>query len=258
MAEETQLAKSKKDTFIERHKAKHPDLDFNDEESVYGSINDDFDSFDNQMAELQSSNDKYKKDQDDFLNAMSQNKNNGQFISDMMQGKDWLDTAIGIHGYDGLIEYLSSEEAREKYKEADEKHKKSLEENEAIDKEAQKNAEETDANIQKAIEDGRFTQEQYENAVKTLFDISDGLELNVCKPEWIEMVIKADGSDDAIEKAREEGRLEGKNEGLEENIGGRKKSAAPSNAPSMPTGMGGRTSRGNGNKGGSLAQLLMK
>ena len=255
MAENVQSAKSKKDTFLEAHKGRHPELNAEDEEGFYGSLSDDYANYDNRISDLENENTKYKKDQDDFIAAMSSNENNSEFVDGMMNGRDWVDTAIGIHGYDGLVEYLQSEEARQKYKEADERHKEKLENIKKIDEEASRNAEKTDADIQKAIEEGRFTQEEYNNALSQLFDISDGLELNVCKPEWIEMILAANNHDADVDKAREDGRKEGRNEGLEENIGKRKNTAR--NEASMPVGMGGRAGggekkNGNGSKWGNL------
>lgn len=254
MAEEMQSAKSKKDTLLEAHKGRHPELNAEDEDGFYGSLNDDYANYDNRISDLETQNNKYKKDQDDFLSAMNANENNAEFVDGMMNGKDWVETAVGIHGYDGLIEYLQSEEAREKYKAADAAHKEKIAKSKELDDEATANAEKTDAEIQQAIADGRFTQEQYDDAVSKLFDISDGLELNVCKPEWIEMVIKADNHDANVAKAREDGMVEGRNQGIEENIG--KKKSAPQGA-AMPVGMGGKTGgnsskKGDGSKWGSL------
>lgn len=256
MATETQPVKSKKDSFRESYSKRHPDANFDDEESIYGGINEDYDNFDNEISTLKGENERYKRDQDDFINAMTSNKDNGAYVSGMMQGKDILETAIGIHGYDGLIEYLQSEEAREKYKEADAKHKEDLANSKKLDEEADANAEQTNKELADAIAAGRFTEEEKDKALEQLFDIADGLELNVCKPEWIEMVLAANNHDKDVDAAREEGRINGKNEGLEQNIRGRKK-GAPQGQPSMPVNMGGRPANKEQKRGGSLASLLM-
>ncbi len=250
------LNKSKRETFIEKYRSHRPELPEDDEEAMYGALSEDFDEYDRQMSDLRASNDKYKKDQDDFLKAIASNPDNARYIEGMMNGEDWLSTSIAIHGYDGLIDYLSSEEAREKYKEADAKHKAQLAKSEELDKESAANAEKTDADIAAAIESGRFTREQYEEALGELFDITDGLELNVCKPEWIEMVIAAKNHDTDMEKAREEGRKSGRNEGLEANLAKRRKSSAPAGGPQMPVNMGGRTSGEKQKRGSSIADLL--
>ena len=190
------------------------------------------------------------------MKAVNSNPDNARYLEGMMNGEDFLSTAIGIHGYDGLIEYLQSEEAREKYKEADAKHKKELAESKALDDECAANAEQTEKDIQSAIDGGRFTEEDYQTALDELFNIADGLELNVCKPEWIEMVIAAKNRDNDVENARKEGREEGLSEGLEKNISKKKGVGKPAGA--MPVGLGGRpsmeTKKRNG--GGKWSSLL--
>ena len=46
---EEQVVKSGKQRFIERMKAKKPDLNYDDEEALYGSINDDYDAYDGEL-----------------------------------------------------------------------------------------------------------------------------------------------------------------------------------------------------------------
>lgn len=225
-----------------------------DDEDMYRRLGEDFDNYDNQVAELSASNDRYKKDQEDLLKAVNANKDNGRYLEGMMNGEDFLSTAIGIHGYDGLIEYLQSEEAREKYREADEKHKAELAKSEELNKEAMANAEQTEKDIQQAIDGKRFTEEEFASALEELYGMADGLELNVCKPEWIEMVLAARNRDNDVAKAREEGRKQGVTEGLEKNLKQKKGTNKPQSA--MPVNLGGRTAtekrKTNGGRWGAL------
>jgi hypothetical protein len=242
---------------MEKYRSRHPELKDEDEDGFYGSLEGDFDNFDNEINELRASNDKYKKDQDDFLRALASNKDNARYLEGMMNGEDQLETAIGIHGYDGLLDYLQSEEAREKYKKADEKHKEELAKNEELERECMANAEQTEKDLQKAITEGRFTKEEYQSALEELFNIADGLELNVCKPEWIEMVIAAKNRDRDVEQAREDGRKAGKNEGLEQNINSKKGARNADKKQTMPVGLGGRVGTEPKKGGQTLAEMLM-
>lgn len=260
MAENTQPIenqKSKRDTFMEKYRERHPELQGDNEDELFGSLDADFDNFGNEINELRNSNDKYKKDQDDFLRTLASNKDNARYLEGMMNGADLLETAIGIHGYDGLLDYLQSEEAREKYKEADAKHKEELSKNEELDKECLANAEQTEKDLQQAIADGRFTEEEYQQALDELFNIADGLELNVCKPEWIEMILAAKNRDRDVEQAREEGRKAGKNEGLEQNINSKKGTRNAAKPQTMPVGLGGRSGSEPKKGGQTLAEMLM-
>lgn len=257
MAENAQTAKSKRDTFRESHAKRHPELNMDDEEAMYGSIAEDYGNYDNQIAELTESNNKYKKDQDDFIAAMASGEDNGAYIDGMMNGRDMWDTAIGIHGYDGLLEYLNNPETREKYKNAEERHKKQIEDNKAFKKEREANAAKTDEEISAAIEAGEFTEQDYNDAIDGLLDIADGISLNVVKPEWVKMWISAKNHDNDVDAAREEGRMDGLNQGIEKNIGRRKKNESEGQ-PQMPVGVGGKNAKENTRNGGSLSSLLFK
>lgn len=259
MAENTQTPKSKRDTFRESHTKRHPELNWDDEEAVYGSINDDYGNFDNQINELTESNNRYKKDQDDFIAAISSGENNGEYIDGMMNGREPLDTAIGIHGYDGLIEYLSDPETREAYIEADKRHQEKLDKQKKFEEEKAKNAEETDAAIGAAIEAGEFTMEEYNEAVNGLFDIADGITLNVCKPEWIKMWLAAKNHDADVDAARAKGELDGRNAGIEENIR-KTKNTNNDGKKAMPIGVGGKpvSQKPNANDGKLAGMLFSK
>ena len=47
------IVKSKRDTALERMKAKHPDRSFDDDEAFFGQINDDYDDYDERLADSQ-------------------------------------------------------------------------------------------------------------------------------------------------------------------------------------------------------------
>lgn len=244
MAEVTQSAKSKKDTFNERLLGKRPDLNIEDEEAYYGALSEDYDNYENENRSLTEENERYKNNEKQIVDFATANRNNGMYLDDLMNGKDIFESAVSRHGYDGVLEYLQSEEAREKYRKADEDYRARLDKSKALDEEAEKNRIETDGALSKAIEEGKFSREDCVKAIDFLMDINDGLNVNICKVEWIEMALKAMNYDNAVETSREEGRQEGVNEGVEKQMRNRKKNAAPANAPSMPVGAGGRSQMG--------------
>ena len=45
--------KSKRDLFSDRMKAKYPDKQFDDDEALFGQINDDYDDYDKRLGEYQ-------------------------------------------------------------------------------------------------------------------------------------------------------------------------------------------------------------
>lgn len=257
MEKDNQTPKTKKDTFMERYSSRHPDVNAEDEESFYGGISDDYDQYENENSTLKSENERYRKNESDLIGRISAGEDNGAYLDGMMNGKHVLETAIEIHGRDGLMEYLQDESLAEKFMEADKRHKDSIDKNNKLREESEKNAEQTDADISAAIEAGRFTQEEANEAIEGILDICDGITLNICKPEWIEMWLSAKNHDSDVDNAREEGRMDGVNEGIEKQMAKRKSATAPAGKPSMPVGGGGRTDKEERKRGGSLSSMLM-
>ena len=257
MEKEIQSAKSKKDTFNERLLGKRPYLNIEDEDAYYGALSEDYDNYENQNKALSEENERYRNNEKQIVDFATANRNNGMYLDDLMNGKDIFESAVSRHGYEGVLEYLQSEEAREKYRQADEKYRETLDRSKALDDEAEKNRIETDGLLNKAIEEGKFTREDCVKAIDFLMDINDGLNVNICKVEWIEMALKAMNYDTAVEESREEGRQEGVNEGVEKQMRRKKNSAPPANSPSMPVGAGGKTQIGEDkNNPKSLSNLV--
>lgn len=257
MAENVQSAKSKKDSFNERLLANRPELNLEDEDAYYGAINEDYDNYENNAKSLKEENERYKDNERQLVEFATANKNNGLYLDDLMSGKDIFASAIERHGYDGVLEYLQSDEAREKYQQEEENYRARLEKSKKLDEEASLNREETDKNLMSAIEAGEFTREDCEKAIDFLMDINDGLNVNHCEVEWIKMALNAMNHDADVDNAREEGRIEGVNEGVEKQMRKKSKDSAPSNLPSMPVGAGGKKSIGGAKRGGSLSEMLL-
>lgn len=256
MADTVQSTKSKKDIFNERLSSKRPELNLEDEDAYYGAISEDYDNFENQAKTLGDENERYKSNEKQLVDFATANKNNGMYLDDLMNGKDIFASAVERHGYEGVLEYLQSEEAREKYKQEDDNYRAKLEKSKALDDEAEANRQETDKNLLAAIESGKFTREECEKAIDFLMDINDGLNVNHCEVSWIEMALKAMNHDSDVDNAREEGRIEGVNQGVEKQMKKKSKDAVPNNMPSMPVGAGGKKSIGGSKKDGSLSGVL--
>lgn len=256
MATENQDNRSKKERMWDRLSKSKPDLNMEDEEAVYGSIYDDYDHFEGENKRLSDENEEYKQREKQFGDWITSGEHNGEYFEGMMNGDDVFETATMIHGYDALLEYLQSEEARKKYKKANEEFEKRKAENKKLEEESQANLENTNNELAAAVSDGRFTEEQAKEAIIGLFDICDGLNVKVCKPEWVEMWIKAKSHDADVDAARKEGREEGVNEGIDRQIQQRRANRGQ-NRPSMPVGAGGSGGKRSGGDGGSLASMLM-
>lgn len=255
MATENQANKSKRDLVRERVGKNRPDVNMDDEEAVYGAISDDYDHYDQENGRLTEENGNYKKREQQFADWITSGENNGEYFEGMMNGEDLFEVAARIHGYDALLEYLQSDEARNKYKKASEAFEAKKEENSKLEAECEKNLDETNSALSQAVDEGRFSEDDAKNAIEGLLDICDGLKVNVCKPEWIEMWLKANNYDSDIEASRKEGYTEGMNEGVDKQMRQRKSNRGAGKT-NMPVGAGG-ANQSNKPSGGSLAQQLM-
>lgn len=250
MAENTQPTVSHRDKVRARVGASRPELNMDDEEAVYGAISEDYDNYDN----IQKENEGYKKRERDFADFITSGEHNGEYWEGLANGKDLFEIAVGIHGRDNLLEYLQSEEAIKKYEEADNAYKEKIAKNKELEEASQKNLEETDAALNKAVEEGRFTEEEANNAIEGLLDLADALKMNVCKPEWIEMWLKAQSYDHDVESARSEGHADGVNEGIDKQMSSRREKRG-GGGPNMPVGAGGSNAEKK-QTGGTIADKL--
>ena len=250
MAENPQPTKSHRDRVRERVGANRPDLNMDDEEAVYGAISEDYDNYDN----VQKENEGYRKRERDFADFITSGEHNGEYWEGLANGKDLFEIAVGIHGRDNLLEYLQSEDAVKKYEEADNAYKEKLAKNRELEEASSKNLEETDTMLNQAIEEGRFTEDECKQAIEGLLDMADELKLNVCKPEYVEMWLKANAYDRDVESARKEGREDGLNEGIDKQMANRREKRGGS-GPNMPVGAGSSNKERSG-KGGSIAEQL--
>lgn len=259
MAKETETPKSHRDTVRERMGKNRPELDLDDEEAFYGAIGEDMDrmdTLDSENQRLTAENNEYQKQNQQFSDFVNAGEHNGEYFEAMMNGEDIFAAATRIHGREGLLEYLQSEEAQEKYKKDHEAYLERLKKDKELKGEMAKNLEETDNAINAAIEAGKFTADEAKEAISGLFEMADAMEINSCKPEWIEMWLKANKYDAAVDEAREEGRAEGVNEGINKQRSDKRK--ASQQQVNMPIGGGGAPAGKKKEGGGSLASQLFE
>lgn len=255
MASENQSVKSKRDTVRERVKASRPEVNLDDDESVYGAIADDYDHFDQENKRLQEENEGYAKDRQAMSDFLMSGRNNGEYLEGMLNGEDMFAVASRIHGKQALLDYLTSDEAEEKYKQANEEFEKRKEQEAALKKECDDNLKHTDEKLAQAVQDGLFTEEEATEAIKGLFDMADALKVNACEPEWIVMWLKAKNYDSDVTSARENGYNDGVNDGVDKQMKERKSSR--SRSIDMPMATGGSANKTEARSGGSLASKLM-
>ena len=104
---EEQVVKSGKQRFIERMKAKKPDLNYDDEEALYGSINDDYDAYDGELKG-------YKENEEKLLGAFNKDPRIASLFLAMTKGENPLLYLIDNFGQDEIRAALDDPEMKEK------------------------------------------------------------------------------------------------------------------------------------------------
>ncbi len=104
---EKQEIKTKKQLFLDRVKAKKPDLNIDDEETFYGSINDDYDAYDGELNG-------YKENEGKLLGAFNKDPRIASMFLAMTKGENPLLYLIDNFGQDDIRAALDDPDMKDK------------------------------------------------------------------------------------------------------------------------------------------------
>lgn len=88
--------KSKRDMTMERMKAKYPDRSYDDDEALFGQINDDYDDYDKKLSESQGR-------EKAFSEMFYKNPKAARLMMEWKDGKDPVSTLISIYGKEDIL-----------------------------------------------------------------------------------------------------------------------------------------------------------
>jgi len=228
MAEiDNQQVKSKKDLFLEKQKAKYPDLNTEDEESLYGQINDDYDDYDKRLGET-------KKNEEALSGLFSSDPKSASFLMNWKNGENPVVQLIREYG-DEFRDALDDPDKQEEFAKAHSEYLEKLANNKKLQEEAQNNLAEMLANLDAAQQEGGFSEDQADNAYELLAKIlDDGILNKVSKETWT-MIFKALNHDEDVVSAAHEAEVRGRNAKIDKD---KKKTTVPDNLPPMVGGGG--------------------
>lgn len=192
--------KSNRDTFMERYKADYPDDDSEDEETVYGRMN-----------ERNAAYDKLKKNDDDFRNLVTEHPQYGAMFIDAADGKNFIESFLGRFPKEDILAAYDDPEMAKKLADKQAEYIQSQQDSKKL-------KEEGEANIQESI--GRFSDFCEKNGIdgeeanklwgKCIDFYVEGLQ-GKFSDKLFETVMKAENYADDVEGAREEGLVAGHN-----------------------------------------------
>ena len=210
-----QPIKTKRDLVVERMSAKHPDIDFSDDEVLHGQIVDDFAQGDDELA-------KYKEREKAFADMFTSDARAAQFMMDWKEGGDPILGIIRRYGVE-IKDAIDDPELQEEIAEANKEHIERIAKEKEYEAMYKNNLEQTLTDLDAIQKEMGLTDEQAEGAIMYLQAIvSDGV-LGKYTPENIKLALKAMNHDADVAQAAYEGEVKGRNTKIEEKLRMKKK-----------------------------------
>lgn len=226
--EDVKDVKGKKAKVIERLKAKRPELNEEDEESLYSAINDDYDVNEGELAN-------YRNNEKSIVDIFeSDPRMAGMFAEMANKGMSPLEYLISNYGEE-FREALDDPEKASKLVEAQNAYTTKITTNKKLEEESKANLQESLAALEAAKTEVGANDEEESKAFELFCNIlDDGIKDKVSKETWV-MFLKGIRHDADVEQATIEGQVKGKNE----KIGALKvKQTVPQGLPPQLSGQG--------------------
>lgn len=201
---EMQENMSKRDAVRKRLTERYPDKTFDDDEVVYGQINDDYD-------ELTSRIKGYEEDANRLTELFGKDPRAARFLTDMAKGVNPWTALIEQVGIEGLRAMLDDPEGKEKISEAQSAYLDKAAKNADYEEQYSENLSESLETIQQLQESRGLSDEDIDKAINFVWEIiNDGI-LGKISADAIDMALKACNYDEDVTQAREEGVVSGRN-----------------------------------------------
>lgn len=204
---ENKRVNSKKELLSQRMKDKYPDVNFDDDENLFGRINDDFDGFDNLIKDY--------KDRESKLAALfSDDPRSAEFLMNWMRGENPMVQLVKTFGTMGLKNMLEDENMLEEVAKANTEYLQKVAKAQELEEQFEKNIEQS----LKDVETLNESEEDIDNAVNWITRLVTEAQMGIYKPENIQMAIKAINYDRNIEEVAYEAEVRGRNAKIEEKM----------------------------------------
>lgn len=208
---ENQPTKSRRESVLGRMRTKYPEKKFEEEEELFGQIDDDLAASEEEIG-------KYKEREGKLAGIVGKDPRAAQFLSDMANGKDpWL-AVLERLGIDGVSDLLNNPEKQEEYAEANRKYVERIAKEKSLGEEYETNFAESMKLLEQMQTDRGLSDEQIDGAMDLIMKITNEAIMGKFTPETIDMALKAINHDAEVEAARNEGVVAGKNAKIDETL----------------------------------------
>lgn len=208
---EPQPAKvSKRDAIRNRLAQKYPDKNFDNDEDLYGQIDDDYNESEKQLGE-------YRDREKQFGDFVQSDPRSMAFLQAWKGGKNPVLVLTELYG-DEFMDYLDDPEKQEEIAEANKKYLERIASEKKFEDEYQKNLKQSIAAIDKAQSENGWDADYINNAVKSLCDIVDDAILGKISPDTLRLLANGASHDADMQTAAQEAEVRGRNAKIEEKL----------------------------------------
>jgi hypothetical protein len=207
---ENKEVKSNRDQYTERLKTKYPDKGFDDDEALFGQINEDYDGYDKQLSE-------YGDREKALSDLFSSNPHSAAFLTDWRNGEDPIVGMIRKFG-DDFKAALEDPEKQEALAAANKEYAERIAKESEFEEQYQQNITETLSTLEAIQQEDGLSDDDIDNAMELLIGImKDGL-LGKFSRDSILTALKAINHDANVEQADHAGEVRGRNTKIEEKL----------------------------------------
>jgi hypothetical protein len=205
MAENTENKEvtSRKQKVLDRLKATRPELNPDNEEELFGAIDDDFDDFDDYRTKMEEGNQK-------VLDWLDKDEKNAAMLVSMMNGGNLVEELVKEYG-DDLSAALEDPDNAEKLAQASKAYHEKVLQSKQFDEEAAKNMEDTFKALDEAQAAAGVDEETTNKAFELYCNIINDAIVNKVSADTWGLFIKAVTHDQDVEEAGVKGELKGRN-----------------------------------------------
>ena len=209
-ASSTSPSKSRRETALERLKARYPDKSFDDDESMYGQLLDDYDAGEQELNG-------YKDREKAFSDLFTSDPRSAKFLTDWKNGKNPAVALVEMFG-DDFVEELKDPDKQQELAQASKDFAERVAKEKEYDEEYTKNIDASREMIEQLQQEEGLSDEDIDRAMEYLVGImKDGI-LGKFSKESVLMALNALDHDSDVAAAEEEGRVAGRNTKIQEKL----------------------------------------
>lgn len=207
---EPEEVKSNRELALERLRNKYPEEQFDDDEQLFGRINDQYDQYDNELAG-------YKEREGKFSDMFTSDPRSARLMMGWKDGDDPAIALIRLYGED-IKEAIDDPDKQEAIAAANKEYMERVAKERQYEEEYSANLVESLTLLENVQQEKGLSDEQIDDAMAWFIGVAKDAMMGKFSPETIEMIIKAQNYDNDVAQAGEEGEVRGKNAKVTETL----------------------------------------